>query len=110
MKPGQTVHVTVYNYDDMPHSFTSPDLATGAAIPASEMQMQGTPQDLKTMPAPGLGVDVNIPGAQGSKPGKATFTFKAPSQPGKYVWYCKLPCDDWAMAHYGCMKGFVTVS
>src|SRR5205807_5663115 len=33
VKAGQTVRLTILNYDDMPHSFTSPGLARGAAIP-----------------------------------------------------------------------------
>jgi plastocyanin len=79
---GSAVTVTVYNYDDMPHSFTSPS----------------------------LGVDQTIPGGSISTPAKTTFIFTAPSKPGGYQWWCALPCDPWAMAHNGYMRGYVTVS
>jgi plastocyanin len=85
VKAGATVKVTVYNYDDMPHSFT----------------------------AAGLGVNQMIPAGGGSTeeaPGKVTFTFKAPMKAGSYEWYCAVPCDPWAMAHDGFMRGKVTVS
>lgn len=81
VKAGATVTVTVYNYDDMPHSFT----------------------------AAALGENVTIPGGSESKPGKVTFTFHAPKKAGRYAWYCAMPCDPWAMAHTGFMKGYVRV-
>ena len=79
---GETVTVTVYNYDDMPHSFTSQSLA----------------------------VNQTIPGGSASSPSKTTFKFTAPSRSGSYQWWCALPCDPWAMAHDGYMRGYVTVS
>jgi plastocyanin len=84
VKAGATVHVTVYNYDDMGHSFTSPQLGTNAQIAA------------------GTGTEKN--------PGKTTFTFQAPAEAGSYEWICVIPCDPWAMSHDGFMKGYVTVS
>jgi uncharacterized cupredoxin-like copper-binding protein len=110
VKAGQTVRLTISNYDDMPHSFTSPGLAQGAAIPPGMQQMQGTAQDLKVMPMAGMGVNKDIPGAVNGHPAKVTFTFTAPSKPGTYLWYCRLPCDPWAMAHDGYMRGHVTVT
>jgi uncharacterized cupredoxin-like copper-binding protein len=110
VKAGQRVRVTVYNYDDMPHSFTSPGLAKGAAIPAAEQQTQGTPQDIKVMPAPGVGVDRMIPPASGKTPSKTIVSFVAPAKAGSYIWYCKMPCDPWAMAHVGYMVGRVKVT
>jgi hypothetical protein len=109
VKAGQRVRMTVYNYDDMPHSFTSPGLAKGAAIPAGEQQMQGTPQDIKTMPAPGVGVDKTIRAGSDKRPSKTIVTFTAPAKAGSYIWYCKMPCDAWAMSHVGYMVGRVQV-
>lgn len=109
VRPGQTVRLTVYNYDDAPHTFTSPKLAAGAAIPAAMHQMQGATADLKVMPAPGIGVDQTLPGAKGGTPSKTTFSFKAPAQAGTYFWYCKLPCDPFSMSHVGYMEGHITV-
>lgn len=88
VKAGATVKVTVYNYDDSAHSFTSP----------------------------GLGVNAKIAPGGETHPSKTTFTFQAPSKAatyqngGSYEWYCDMPCDPFAMSHYGFMKGHVTVS
>jgi membrane fusion protein, multidrug efflux system len=80
--PGQKVNVTVYNYDEGTHSFTSTS----------------------------LGVNEVISGGSETKPHKATFSFTAPTKAGKYEWWCALPCDPWAMEHKGFMRGEVTVS
>jgi plastocyanin len=82
VEAGDTVHVTVYNYDDMPHSFTSAD----------------------------LGVNEKIAAGSEEKPSKTTFTFTAPHKSGSYEWLCALPCDPWAMNHIGYMRGRVTVA
>jgi plastocyanin len=82
VKAGATVRVTVYNYDDMPHSFTAAE----------------------------LGTNQTIPGGSEEKPSETTFTFQAPQKAGSYDWYCALPCDPWAMTHNGFMKGRVTVT
>ena len=110
VKAGQRVRVAIYNYDDMPHSFTSPGLAKGAAIPAAEQQTQGTAQDIKVMPAPGVGVDKMIPAGSDKRPSKTVVMFTAPARAGSYIWYCKLPCDPWAMSHLGYMVGRVRVT
>jgi len=110
VKAGQRVRVTIYNYDDMPHSFTSPGLAKGAAIPAGEQQTQGTAQDIKVMPAPGIGLDKMIPAGSDKRPSKTIVTFTAPAKAGSYIWYCKMPCDPWAMSHLGYMIGRVKVT
>lgn len=110
VKAGQRVRVTIYNYDDMPHSFTSPGLAKGAAIPVGEQQAQGTAQDIKVMPAPGLGVDKMIAAGSDKRPSKTIVTFTAPAKAGSYIWYCKMPCDPWAMSHVGYMVGRVKVT
>lgn len=81
VQAGATVTVTVYNYDESPHTFTSTSLGTNVEIAAG---------------APG-------------KPSKTTFTFHAPSKAGSYEWLCAMPCDPWAMNHDGFMRGVVTV-
>jgi plastocyanin len=81
VKAGATVRVTVYNYDEGPHSFFSPELGANASIPAGSE----------------------------SSPSKTTFTFHAPQKAGSYEWYCTMPCDPWAMEHLGYMKGDVKV-
>lgn len=87
VKAGATVKVTVYNYDDSAHTFTSP----------------------------GLGVNVDIAAGGESTPSKTTFTFQAPQKAATYQsaatyeWYCAMPCDPFAMTHLGFMRGDVTV-
>lgn len=80
--PGATVKVTVLNYDEGEHSFTSPMLGLNVTVPA------GTP----------------------TEPATRTFTFKAPSKTGSYMWFCAKPCDPWAMSHNGYMRGIVRVA
>ncbi|MGN6257978.1 MAG: cupredoxin domain-containing protein [Solirubrobacterales bacterium] len=82
VKAGATVKVTVYNYDEAPHTFT----------------------------APGLGTNVEIAAGSESKPSKTTFTFHAPQKAGNYEWFCAMPCDPFAMTNLGFMKGRVTVT
>jgi plastocyanin len=82
VKAGSLVRVTVYNYDEGVHSFTAPGLETNAEIAA------GTE----------------------TKPAVTTFTFRAPDKPGRFLWFCALPCDPWAMNEDGYMRGFVTVT
>lgn len=83
---GATVTVTVKNYDAMPHSFTSSSLSSSSMI------------------------NQNIPAGSENAPSTTTFTFTAPTQQGKYLWWCALPCDPFAMATIGYMRGYVTVT
>ena len=81
VRAGARVTVTLLNYDTSPHSFT----------------------------APGLGVDQIVAGGSPTNPSRTTFTYTAPRRPGRYDWWCKFPCDPWAMTHVGYMRGYVTV-
>ncbi len=80
MKVGQVYKVTVLNYDDASHSWTSD----------------------------ALGMNVTIKGGSDSSPSTTTFTIR-PTAAGTFLWYCAIPCDPWAMAHDGYMRGHVTV-
>ena len=90
---GQVVNLTVVNYDDGQHSFTSPT----------------------------LNVDFQIPGSQiDGVPSVSVFQFTEANS-GVYRWWCTVPCDTdsggWAMTtgsdgqpgQIGFMGGFVTV-
>ncbi len=90
---GQIVNLTVVNYDEGPHTFTSP----------------------------GLGVNFQIPGhVSAGVPSVSHFQFAA-TKAGVFRWWCSLPCDTgqggWAMTtgsdgqpdKIGFMSGFVTV-
>lgn len=78
---GAKVVVTVLNYDDGSHSFSSSS----------------------------LNVNALIKGGKSNKPSSTTFSFIAPKKSGKYAWWCAMPCDPWAMSHNGYMRGIVTV-
>jgi Cupredoxin-like domain len=82
VKAGAKVTVTVLNYDQGPHSFTSP----------------------------GLHVNQIFLGGTAAKAHITTFTFVAPKKTGRYLWWCAQPCDPWAMAHVGYMRGYVRVA
>lgn len=82
VKAGATVVVTIVNYDEAPHTFTSPSLETNEEI---------------------------APGSE-TEPSETTFTFHAPAKAGTYEWFCALPCDPWAMNNDGFMRGRVTVT
>jgi plastocyanin len=79
---GDRVTLTVYNYDDMPHTWTSTD----------------------------FGVNQRIPGGSENAPSKTTVTFTAPATAGQYQWWCALPCDPYSMSTDGFMRGNVTVA
>ncbi len=89
---GSKVTVTVYNYDEGPHTIT----------------------------AAKLGLNVTIPGAKDEKngvPSSKTFTFTA-AKAGTFLWVCALPCDKgqgyWDMKStgkkIGFMAGYITVT
>lgn len=73
--------MTVLNYDDMPHTWT----------------------------AAALGVDAAIPAGSARSPSTTTFVID-PRAAGTFEWRCTTPCDPWAMAHEGYMRGTVTVA
>lgn len=83
VKVGEKVTVTVTNYDEGPHTFTSPDIGVNATI------------------APAIDAKKGIPS-------KTTFTFTV-HKAGKYRWYCMVPCDGkqqgWAMTPTGSEPG-----
>jgi heme/copper-type cytochrome/quinol oxidase subunit 2 len=83
VRAGSTVTISVANYDSGPHTFTSPAMNVNGTIPG---------------------------GGSMAAPIRTTFTFTAPSKPGKYAWWCAVPCDPWAMARDGYMRGYVTVT
>jgi heme/copper-type cytochrome/quinol oxidase subunit 2 len=87
---GQTVNLTIINYDTSQHSFTSTSLGLDKIVD----------------PAPSNGT-----------PARTTFQF-TPTRTGLYRWWCAVPCDDWAMATdpkdnqhgiIGYMGGYATV-
>lgn len=82
---GARVMLTVYNYDNSPHSFIATSLSPTSVISET------------------------IPPGSASAPSKTAITFTAPAKAGAYAWWCSVPCDPWSMAHSGYMRGVVTV-
>jgi plastocyanin len=89
---GAKVTVTVYNYDEGPHTITAPKLGLNVAIPGAKDEENGIPS-------------------------KTVFTFSA-AKAGKFLWFCSLPCDKgqgyWDMQSpskkIGFMAGYITVA
>lgn len=85
LEKGVPVKLTIYNYDGMKHSLTSPDL--------------------------NLNIQAN-PSPKDGQPGVTTFTF-TPEKAGSFKWQCIDPCDtdnnQWSMSHDGYMMGTITV-
>ena len=92
---GQKVVVTVYNFDEGPHTITDPALKLNVKIPGAKDEERGVPS-------------------------KTVFTFTA-SKVGTTRWFCSLPCDAgqkyWAMSagkkgsgQDGFMAGYITVT
>jgi heme/copper-type cytochrome/quinol oxidase subunit 2 len=80
VKVGQTVTISVTNYDDMPHGMAFPDLNVNKMIPA---------------------------GKEG-QPSVTTFNLTL-TRAGSFRWYCPVPCDGdnklWAMTPDAAGKG-----
>ncbi len=92
VKVGQEVTISVANFDDVAHTFTSPE----------------------------LGINIMLQPAKGKDdPSIGTYTFTA-SKAGKFRWFCAIPCDTdtdgWAMkvgpngiGVDGFLAGYITV-
>jgi hypothetical protein len=80
VRAGIPVQLTVFNYGDTPHTFTSSS----------------------------LGVDVLIPPALQAGPSSVTVSF-TPKRLGSFRWRCRVQCDPWSMTRQGYMRGTVTV-
>ena len=81
VRVGVPLQVVVVNYDDMPHSWS----------------------------VIGLGLHEMIAAGSDSGPTTTSFTV-TPAETGTYAWYCALPCDGWAMATNGYMRGSLEVT
>lgn len=91
IKLGQKVTLNFTNTDDMPHSYTLPE----------------------------LGINVMVPGAKDGKDATTSYTFTA-NKAGTFRWFCAIPCDNdnagWAMkagakgtGQDSFMAGYITV-
>jgi hypothetical protein len=110
--------VTVLVKSDDEHAKKGPDGKWhDAFLPAYPRVDAGRPTRLvfvnydggaHSLVAPGLGLNVRIPAAHGSTPGRVAVVLRA-KKAGSYDWWCASPCDPWAMTHDGYMRGSIVV-
>lgn len=101
----QTVSVTVRGGDKLgpdgkrhdSWSVTSYRVRVGRPV---ELRIDNRDDAPHTMTAPQAGVDIV------AAPGVHTYTLVVP-RAGRFRWFCRVPCDDWAMAHAGYMAGSI---
>jgi hypothetical protein len=95
VKRGQRITVSVYNYDEGPHTITNKALGLNVTIAGAKDEEKGVPSN-------------------------TVFSF-TPKKAGKFRWHCALPCDKgqgyWAMnvskasiGRDGFMAGYITVT
>jgi hypothetical protein len=83
-------------------AFTTTEFAVRAGQP-QELKINNTDSVPHSITAPEAGIDLVV------KPGTHTYTLLVKQQ-GRFLWFCRFPCDEWAMAHPGYMSGYITVS
>ena len=83
-------------------AYTVTELAVRAGQP-QELRIDNTDDVPHTITAPEAGINIVV------RPGTHTYTLLV-KQPGRFLWFCALPCDEWAMQHPGYMSGYITVS
>jgi plastocyanin len=113
-----TPRVTILVKSDDEHAKKGPDGKWhDAFLPANPVVRAGIKTTITfvnydggvhSMVAPGLGLNVKIPAAKGSTPGRVTITLDA-KKAGSYDWWCGSPCDPWSMTHNGYMRGSIKV-
>ena len=111
-----TPRLTILVKSDDEHAKKGPDGKWhDAFLPANPVVRAGVKTTITfvnygahSLVAPGLGLNVKIPAAKGSTPGRVTITLKA-KKAGSYDWWCGSPCDPWAMTHNGYMRGSILV-
>jgi hypothetical protein len=83
-------------------AFTTTEFAVHAGQP-QKLRIDNTDSVPHSITAPEAGINIVV------KPGSHTYTLLA-KQPGRFLWFCAFPCDEWAMQHPGYMSGYITVS
>jgi plastocyanin len=83
-------------------AFTQTDFTLNPGRPQT-LRIDNTDTVPHSITAPGAGVNIVI------KPGTHTYTLLV-SKPGRYLWFCIFPCDEWAMEHPGYMSGYINVT
>lgn len=118
VSPDGSEHVTLVIKTDVEHALMGMDgLWHDAFLPGSFTAQAGVPVTVTVLnydggwhsfTAPSIGLDVRLKAGQPNNPTTTTFTF-TPTKSGVIPWFCKAPCDPWAMARMGYMQGAVQV-
>lgn len=67
------------------------------------IKVNNTDSAAHSITAPDLGINIIV------KPGIHTYSVIIRKK-GHFVWYCDLPCDNWAMEHAGYMQGYFNIT
>lgn len=78
-------------------SVTNFDVRAGHPV---KLVINNTDSAPHSITAPGAGVDIVI------KPGVHTYSLLV-RRTGRFEWFCKYPCDPYAMSHAGYMRGYI---
>ena len=83
-------------------AFTTTEFAVRAGQP-QQLRIDNTDSVPHSITAPEASINIVV------MPGTHTYTLLV-KQPGRYLWFCRFVCDEWAMQHPGYMSGYITVS
>lgn len=83
-------------------AYTVTEFAVHAGQPQL-LRIDNTDSVPHSITAPEAGINIV------AMPGVHTYTLVV-KKPGTYVWFCGFVCDEWAMAHPGYMRGYITVT
>jgi plastocyanin len=83
-------------------AFTQTEFVVRAGQPQT-LTIDNTDTVPHSITSPEAGVNIVL------MPGTHTYTLLAKT-PGRYLWFCRFVCDEWAMEHPGYMSGYITVS
>ncbi|HEY2654852.1 MAG TPA: hypothetical protein VGI55_03625 [Solirubrobacteraceae bacterium] len=78
-------------------SVTNFDVRAGHPV---KLVINNTDSAPHSITAPGAGVDIVI------RPGVHTYSLLV-RRTGRFEWFCKYPCDPYAMSHAGYMRGYI---
>jgi hypothetical protein len=83
-------------------AFTKTEFVVRAGQP-QELRIDNTDSVPHSITSPEASVNIVV------RPGTHTYILVV-KQPGRYLWFCTFPCDEWAMQHPGYMMGYITAT
>jgi hypothetical protein len=82
--------------------FTTTEFFVAVGRP-QEVRIDNTDSVPHSITSPEAGVNIV------AMPGTHTYKLLV-THPGRFLWFCAFPCDEWAMHHPGYMMGYITAS